>query len=492
MKTELLSPAGNMESLKYAIHAGADAVYLAGKKFGARAFAQNFTNKELIEAINYCHLYGVKIYVTLNTIVFESEIEYFLENVNFLYENGVDAVIVQDIGMINLIRKYFKDLDIHVSTQMHTINNYGVKLLKEMNVKRVVLAREMSLEEIKNIDKDIETEIFIHGALCASYSGRCLFSSLNGGRSGNRGACVGSCRLPYEVVNHNSGSFPLSTKDLCSLYNLKELLDTKITSFKIEGRMKNKEYVFYVTKIYRKLIDNYYQGLDMTVSKEDVLKLKLLFNRNFTKGYLFNENIYYDKSSNHIGVNIGNVIKTTTNKIFIKLNSDLSREDGIRFTTSGEGMIVNKLYNEKGLLCEKCFKNEIVSVDNKIKLSSLDAVNKTLSTELLNEIKNFKEKKIEISFNVIAKDNLIIEISDGINKIKENFGTLEKAIKKSTSKEEIISKLNKLGNTPFTLKNINIELDNVFIPMKLLNKARRILCEKLINKRIKKKKKNNF
>lgn len=483
MKTELLSPVGNINCLMGAINGGADAIYLSGKKYGARAFAQNFTNEEMIKAIKTCHLYGVKVYATLNTIIYESEVENFLKNVKFLYENGIDAVIVQDLGMIYLIKKFFPSLHVHSSTQVHTINNYGVLFLKEMGVSRCVLAREMSLDEIKKIDKSIETEIFIHGALCVSYSGRCLFSSLNGKRSGNRGACVGSCRQKYCLTNYKSGPYPLSTKDLCSINNFKNLLDANITSFKIEGRMKSKEYVSLVTQIYRRLMDNYYNNLPLDIKDEDILKLKVLYNRNFTKGYLFNDNIYYDKSPNHIGIYIGKTTKITKDKIFIKLSSSLSRGDAIRFTNSNKGMIINKLYNEKGLLKEKINKNEIACVDNKINLLKQDDVNKTISIETMRECENIKEKKIDISFNVFAYDNLTIEITDGINTIKENFGHLDGAIKKATSKDEIIEKLSKLGNTPFKIKNINIELGSVFIPMKILNDAKRKLCDMLIEKR---------
>ena len=187
MKVELLSPAGNMEALKQAIHNGANAVYLGGKSFGARKYANNFSNEELIEAINYAHIYGVKIYVTANTIIYNDEVEEFVKYLTFLHKSNVDAVIMQDIGMISLIRKVLPNLEIHASTQCHNHNDEGIKLLKDLGVTRIVIDREMSLEEINNINVDIEKEIFIHGALCVSYSGCCLFSSLNGGRSGNRG-----------------------------------------------------------------------------------------------------------------------------------------------------------------------------------------------------------------------------------------------------------------------------------------------------------------
>lgn len=261
-KVELLSPVGNVEMLYQAIHNGADAVYLSGKFYGARKFSNNFTNVELIEAIKYSHLYGVKVYVTVNTMIYENEVNNFIEYVEFLYKNNVDALIMQDLGMINLVKQKFPDIDIHASTQCHNHNQEGIELLKNLGCSRVVMAREMSLNEIRTIDVPIEKEIFVYGALCVCYSGCCLFSSLNGGRSGNRGECVGSCRLPYKLVKNNDyidlkDKYLISTKELNTLSNLKELLDSNIDSLKIEGRMKSPYYVGYVTRVYRNLIDNY-------------------------------------------------------------------------------------------------------------------------------------------------------------------------------------------------------------------------------------------
>ena len=216
---ELLSPAGNMNCLYAAINNGADAIYLSGKNFGARKFATNFTNEELKEAVLYAHLYGVKIYVTVNTIIYNEEVEELLKYIDYLYHIGVDALIMQDIGMISLVKKRYPGFNIHASTQLHNHNNNGIKLLKELGIKKVVLDRELSLEEINNLDNSIEKEVFIHGALCNSYSGNCLFSSMNGGRSGNRGECVQSCRMPYKLLKNNEyiiseGKYLLSTKEL--------------------------------------------------------------------------------------------------------------------------------------------------------------------------------------------------------------------------------------------------------------------------------------
>jgi len=300
-KIELLIPVGNMECLKVAVHYGADAVYLGGKKFGARAYSNNFTNDEMIEAIRYCHLYGVKIYVTVNTMIYNEEVKEFITYLHFLYTNGVDAVIMQDVGMITLARKLLPNLEVHISTQAHNHNESGVNYYKTIGCTRVVFDRESSLESIKEISVPIEKEVFVYGALCVCYSGNCLFSALNGGRSANRGMCVGSCRLPYTLVqdkqNIRSG-YLLSTKDLFTINHLKELLDSSIDSLKIEVRMKSKEYVAVVTKIYRKLIDQYYQGEKIILDEEDKKNLLKTYNREFSEGYLFStQNIINSKTS---------------------------------------------------------------------------------------------------------------------------------------------------------------------------------------------------
>ena len=253
-KVELLSPCGNYECLKAAIHNGADAVYLSGKNFGARKYADNFTNDEIIEAIKYSHLYGVKVYITVNTMIYETEVDSVIEYLKFLYINNVDAVIMQDIGIISKIRKILPDLEIHASTQCHNHNDEGLQLFKDLGITRVVLDREMSLDEIKKLKTNIELEVFVYGALCVCYSGCCLFSSMNGGRSANRGSCVGPCRLPYKFIEDNkyiktNGDYLLSTKELNTIEHIKELIESGIDSFKIEGRMKSPFYVGFVTSI---------------------------------------------------------------------------------------------------------------------------------------------------------------------------------------------------------------------------------------------------
>jgi len=488
-KPELLSPAGNMEALKAAIHNGADAVYIGGENFGARKFADNFNEQEIIEAINYAHLYDVKIYITVNTIIYENEVNRLINYLKFLYLNGVDAVIMQDIGMISLARKIIPDLEIHASTQTNNCNDETLKLFKKLGVTRVVLARELSLKQINELQTDIEKEVFIHGALCICFSGCCLFSSLNGGRSGNRGKCAGPCRLPYTLIKNDvplktEGLYLLSPKELNTSEQIRKILVSNIQSLKIEGRMKSPEYVGFVTKMYRELIDN-----NETYNSDK--DLKKLFNRQFTEGHLFNKknkDLMNIKSPNHIGIEIGKVLNTN-NKIKIKLNDELSQNDGIRFKESNKGLIVNKLYNSKGLLINKASKGDIVFLDNKINIKSLDTVLKTTDYNLIENLKHYQEKKIPISFNVIAQtnENLQITISDSKNQITITGNKISNSITSPITEENIKTQMSKLGNTPFILQNIQIKMDNnIFIPLKELNEIRRNLTEQLIEKRIKK------
>lgn len=489
---ELLSPAGNIECLKSAINNGADAVYLGGKSFGARAYAGNFNKEELLEAINYAHLYGVKIYVTVNTIIYNNEIEEFLDYIKYLYQIGVDALIMQDIGMISLVRKKFPNIDIHASTQIHNHNNEGIKLLKDLGVTRVVLDREMSLEDIEKINVDIEKEVFIHGALCNSYSGCCLFSSMNGGRSGNRGECTQPCRLPYKLIKNGkyidtSNKYLLSTKELNTTKNFDKLMESVIVSFKIEGRMKSPSYVGYVTRIYRKLIDNYKNNSKQIVNQKEENNLKILFNRNFTSGYLFSDKVMNTFTSNHQGLEIGKVLEVTPKKIKIKLYNNLYQEDGIRFKNSNLGMIVNFIYNEKNLLINKASTGDIIYLDNKINLKDKDTLIKTSSNYLDKEIISVEEKKILININALLIDNYLeISFSDIDGNIVKDKVPVDIPLNRSTTNNEIIEKLSKLGNTPFTINNINIDINkDIFVYMKDLNNIRRLLVDKLIIERTK-------
>ena len=492
-KVELLSPAGNKEMFYEAINNGADAVYLSGKNYGARKFAENFTDEELIEAINYAHIYGVKVYVTVNTLIYETEIEEFLKYIGFLYINRVDAVIMQDLGMISVVRKLYPNLEVHASTQAHNHNSEGLKLFKKLGVKRVVLARELSIDEIKKIDVNIEKEVFVYGALCISYSGCCLISSLLLNRSGNRGMCAGMCRLCYELYEENKkintdGNYLLSPKELNALPKLRDIIESGVDSLKIEGRMKSPEYVAYVTKLFRRLIDNYYNHEEMNLTEEENNNLKKLYNRDFTLGHLFNEKNYKlmnIKSPNHVGTHLGTAI-VYKNKIKILLADDISQGDGIRFNNK-EGMIVNYLYDKDMLLVNSAKKGDIVYVDNKFGLKTINSVLKTLDVKLHEHIKDVSKRKVNVDIKVIAKLNkpLKATITDGNNIITKEIGLIEKSKNYPVTKEDLVDRFSKLNDTPFRLKDIVVDADNnIFIQVKLMNELRRILVEKLIEKRI--------
>ena len=490
MKTELLIPVGNKECLISAINNGADAVYLGGKKFGARAYSNNFNNEEMIEAINYCHLNNTKIYVTVNTMIYNNEIKDALDYLKFLYENNVDAVIMQDNGLIELTRKLIPNLEIHVSTQAHNYNIDQINHYKEIGCTRVVFDRESSLEEINNIDLNIEKEVFVYGALCVCYSGNCLFSAMNGGRSANRGMCVGSCRKLYKLEKDNQivdEGYLLSTKDLNTTKRLKEILDSNITSLKVEGRMKSKEYVAVITRIYRRLIDAYYNNEPMNITKEDIENQLKTYNREFTEGYLFNEkNIMNKKTSNHQGIPIGEVIEVNNKKIKIKLTSDLSQGDAIRFEKTNTGMYVNTLYNTKDLLTSEIKKDNIAIIDNKERIMYKDLIGskvlKTIDIKLNQELNSIKDKKNPLNMTFIGhlNNNSILRINYLDKEVEVEGNIVSEALKRPVTKENIKEQLTKLGNTPFYCNKINIDIDsNIFINLKELNELRREAIEKL-------------
>ena len=488
-RVELLAPAGDMDSLLAAVNNGADAVYIGGKKFGARKFAHNFDEQELKEAIQVCHTHGVKLYVTVNTLIHDTELEDALQELKFLYEIGVDAVIIQDIGLICLARKYLKNLELHASTQMHTTNEEALQELKELGIKRAVLAREMTKEEIASLDTDLELEVFVHGALCVSYSGQCLFSSLVLNRSGNRGECAGMCRLPYRLkvdgtVQKKEGSYLLSPKELMTLPKLKEILDLdKISSFKIEGRMKNATYVGYVTKLYRTAIDAYYNRKEYSLSTTEENNLKSLFNREFTLGHFFQKSkkdLMNPSSPNHLGSELGKVTKVTKDKIQILLTEDLYQEDGIRFA-NGTGMVANKIY-QNGFLVREGKTGSIVEVDNKVNLTETGQVRKTYNAKLEKEMKEVPERKqaIQITVEAIIGKPLKVTVSDGTHTAMASSYIVEKAKTAPVTKERIAYQMEKLGGTSYVATEIHVNSSpNAFIPIGNLNDVRRKAIDEL-------------
>lgn len=496
---ELLSPAGDIEKLKIAVQNGADAIYMAGKKFGARAFSKNFDDDEILEAIKYCHLYGVKLYVTINTIVYEDEVEEFINYVEFLYKSNVDAVIVQDLGMADLIHKKFPDLELHASTQMNIHDIKGLKLLKEIGFKRVVLAREVDLETIKQMKKevDIELEVFIHGALCISCSGNCYYSYFEMNRSGNRGMCAQLCRQPYKLYKGDKeiildDKYLLSPKDLCTVKKLDELIEAGIDSFKIEGRMKSSEYVGLVTRVYRNKIDY------NKVSDKDINDIKKVFNRGFTLGNLYNQkghDFINGYKPNHMGILVGEVLSYSKGKVKIKLLEDINQEDAIRFILDKEiGFYLNRIYKDK-LLVNGAKKGEIIEVDSKEKIPVNTKVYKTIDTKLndyiISSSNNIRKVSLDGIFS-IKDNNIIFEVTDGINKEKITLeNVVQESINKPTTEYEIREKLNKLGNEIYVFNDLKINIkDNIFIPMTIINNLRRDMIDLISKDRLNSNNKN--
>lgn len=497
-KPELLAPAGNFASLIAAIEGGCDAVYLGGKLFGARAFSQNFDNDELEKAILYAHSYGVKVYVTVNTLIYESEVDNFMEYVDFLYKIGVDALIMQDIGMVDLVRQTYPDLDIHASTQMHIHNLEGVQLVEKLGLTRAVIARETDYETIADIKKktNIELEVFVHGALCISYSGQCLMSSLIGNRSGNRGSCAGSCRLPYNLIANgkrvNDDEYLLSTKDLNSLENIGKLIDIGVDSFKIEGRMKSPSYVYMVTSLYREAIDTYIKTGQVYIDYEKLEDLKKIFNREYTKGFLFNEDnnlITNSYRPNHIGIPIGKVIKSQNNKIKIALVKPLHLQDGIRILGKKDtGFIVNKMWLN-GKLVEEANKGDVVEIVCDESIAKDSMVVKTTDYLVNKRIEDCLKKhlrKVAITGEIFAHIGrpFSLKLSDGQYTYTLEGDIVEKAKNAPLDHAKIKKQIDKLGDTLFTFSDLKINMDdNIFIPVSTLNEYRRQAIEKLEEKR---------
>ena len=497
-KIELLAPAGSMESFYAAIEAGADAIYLGGKNFGARAFSKNFNDEEIVKAINYAHIYGVKVYVTCNTLIYDREVSEFLKYVEFLHKNNVDAILVQDLGMLDLIRKTYPKLEVHSSTQMHIHNLDGTKLMEDLGVKRVVLARETSFKEIKHIkdNTNVELEVFVHGALCVSYSGQCLMSYFNSSRSANQGACEGSCRLKYNVLKDNKiidkDVYALSLKDLNSLENIGRLIDLGVSSLKIEGRMKSPAYVYLVTSLYREAIDSYYKEGKVSINKQKLHDLKVIFNREYTRGFLFNEDnnkIVNMKASNHQGVEVGNVIKSKNNRIEVKLTDDVFIGDALRIISSSEDAIILNNFYIRNKLVKEAHKGDIISFDTHKRIDINATILKTSSKKIADDINDIvlrKQRRVPLtmSVNAIVGEPLRIVATDGKNSVRKESIILESSINRPTSKTELEEKINKLNDTAYTVNSLKLNVDdNVFVPLKIFNDLRREVIEELNQKR---------
>ena len=485
-KIELLSPAGSMQSLYAAINKGADAVYLGGNKFSARAYASNFDNENMKIAVDYCHSYNVKIYVTMNTILKEKELKEAIKYVGYLYEIGVDALIVQDVGLVQLINEKYPLFEIHASTQLTIHNGEGAIYFRDKGFERIVLSRELKLEEIKHISKDlgIETEIFVHGALCVCYSGQCLMSSMIGGRSGNRGRCAQPCRMEYSLKSKNSGTkkgYLLSPKDVCTVDIMKDIIDTGTYSLKVEGRMKRPEYVAGVVENYRNAIDKELRGNKYDAFKGRKTLLQLFNRQGFSRAYL-KKNTGKDMMSYSFPKNTGVEIGRADDALNIMLDEDIALGDGIR--VKDKGFTISKIILKNSEVSQakkgdtvKLFPKEYKKNDILFRTSS-----KILFESLENSLKPY-ERKLSVKCEVTFKVNEKIKIKANYNrKTYEVEGDIvQEASKKPLDKERIVESLKKSGDYPYKIEYISFkEFEEGFIKVSSLNSLRRELFDEIL------------
>ena len=505
---ELLAPVGSMEHLKVAVNAGASSVYLSGKDYGARKYAVNFTLDEIEDAVNYAHLHNVRVYVTVNTLIKEHELEDVIDYVSNLYAIGVDAVLVQDLGLIELINRYVPKLKIHASTQMTAENQLKLDYLEKKGIKRVVLPREMRKEEIENLKTNMELEIFAHGALCYSYSGQCLMSSFKGGRSGNRGTCAQPCRQKYKIPGLKYEDYYLSPCDLSLYQHLKEIAELNISCIKIEGRMRNKEYLAIIISNYRKALNKLKNNKE-TPSEE----ISLVFNRGLIEGQ-FNKKSKRSIRAGHVGLKIGKVINAQKNQIAIKLFDNI-----INIPKKGDGLLIIKNKDDYGL---EISQNPLITTLNHYnkgknkQIKDLTRQNKVLiikkvwqnkketfnlngcdvyltkrnslikkAREIENKGDSYIKSKLTLTFSIKNKyPKLKGHITLGNHKELEceviGNTPFEKPLKRAVSGDTIKKQLSKVDNYPYNITQINMNYDGtLFIPISKINELRRLLFEKL-------------
>lgn len=510
-RPELLAPAGGMKELMAAVSSGADAVYLGGRLFNARMNAGNFDDDELRQAVRYAHLRGVKIYVTMNTLLFDDELEEALRYAAKLYEIGVDALIIQDLGLGHLIKKYIPDFELHLSTQGTVYNASGARTALSLGYERVVAAREMSLDEISEMTKICDTEVFVHGAICMCYSGQCQLSRSIGGRSGNRGECAQPCRLLYEDENGRKGYW-LSPKDLCLIDRLGDLIEAGVCSFKIEGRMKSPEYVAVVTSIYRKYIDAYTEEGKYSASEEDRQALMQIFSRGqFTEGYIDGqpERFLSGDLPKHQGILIGHVLgRGHHDLVRVQLSASLEMGDGIeiRGGAPGErkpaGNVItyieelpgenlpgkrNKKQNRSG-----SFPKQAMIGDIRGDVKPGDLVYRISSKRQLGSARKIAEgdlKKLPVRMSFFAmpgkKANLTVSSGDVSAQKIESDEMIQAAKNRPTDEAFVMDKLSKTGDTVYSPEKINIKLaGDCYIPASVINQMRRSALDILDEKRL--------
>lgn len=510
---ELLAPAGSREALVAAVENGANAIYLAGNAFGARAYASNFDREALREAIHFAHLRNVAIHVTVNTIVADEEMGPLRDYLRFLYEAGADAVLVQDLGVARVAHETVPDLPLHASTQMSVSSLEGVKALAELGFTRVVLARELSLKEIRNIcaHAPIEIETFMHGALCVCYSGQCLMSSMIGGRSGNRGRCAQPCRLPYtlvdekgqDVLGDKAGSYLLSPRDLSTIDVIPDLIEAGVSSLKIEGRMKRPEYVATVVRTYREAIDTYYAGKSYAVTQEERDDLAQIFNRDFTTAYLEGrpgKAMMSDRRPNNRGLLIGRVTAYDWDAriVTVKLSGRLGLGDQVDFWVKVGGRVtatISALTDAKGRAVEEGQAGDTVSFAIPSAVRDHDRVFKVYDARLMERAKETYAsgapvRRIPVAIEVRAAigEPLTVAICDGEGHRAEGKTDFigESARKRPLSEEIIRKQVGRLGTSVYEMKSLHCDIEGeVMVPMSEINEARRKAVEALDALRLK-------
>lgn len=476
---ELLSPAGNIESLKSAVYNMADAVYLGLEHFNARMKADNFSTQNIKQWVEFCHLYSVKIYVTLNTLIKDSEFDTLKECLIACENAGVDALIITDLALVGMCRKYSPSIPLHASTQLGIHNYLGAKFAERLGFSRIVLSREATIDDIKSIKEhtSLEIEYFVHGAMCVSFSGGCLFSSIASGNSGNRGLCLQPCRKLYTNNLTNEKAYYLSPKDQCLINNLDALIKAGVDSFKIEGRLKSAEYVASVVKAYRNMLDNH------KCTQVDLVNMKKTFNRgNFSQGYAFSQKneIMYKHNQSNIGIQIGKIIDCRINKkgyydIVIKSNHNFANGDGCKIIKDNielGGFVVNIIKSD----------GNIFTLYTKDSYPINSIVHLTYDVELSKQLKS-NIRQINLNLKIVLSKNSL-EIKTKINTFKGlqtiNYKVnlnLENSINKPLSESEFINQFSKSGDTPFKLYIYAQLSENLFIPKSVINQLRRDYLE---------------
>lgn len=483
-RPEILAPAGSIKAMEAAMKAGADAVYMGGSKFGARAYADNPEKDDLIEAIHYVHLYGKKLYLTLNTLLKEEELDMVGEFLLPYYEAGLDGIIIQDPGVFSYVKNNFPGLALHASTQMNITDAASARLLKEAGACRVVPARELSFDEIRSIKEEtgLEIETFVHGALCYCYSGRCLMSSILGGRSGNRGRCAQPCRLPYEVTDNKNGTYVLSPKDLCAISLIPQLVEAGIDSFKIEGRMKSPEYVATIVSIYRKYLDKYLANpkKKYEVAEEDWQNLLEAYNRGgFTDGYYVNHNgpdMMSMERPNHRGMRVGQIEKIKDGKIYFHPEIAIHKGDGLEVEIPGDKENVTLTSPADSKKGENFSLNARRLSDLRQGFSILRTGNSWMKQQLSDNLLSF-EKKIPVygyaELKVGEPARLILSLEDGRSFTMEG-DLVQKAEGKPITEEQVRKPLSQTGTSRFDFADLSIVVEeDAFFPMGAAKKLRR-------------------